>query len=98
MPKPWFFYVLSCKDNSLYTGITTDVERRVKEHNLKKGAKYTRSRVPVMLFYFRKMKNRSDASKLEARFKKLKRAQKLTELCKMVDEDNNIFVKPKVSD
>jgi putative endonuclease len=89
--KSWFFYVLSCSDNSLYTGITTDVDRRVSEHNKKKGAKYTRSRLPVSLLYVRKMKDRSTASKLEARFKKLKRTEKLSQLCKMVEEDNNIL-------
>jgi len=52
MIKPWFIYVVRCSDNSLYTGITTDVMRRVKEHNTsKKGARYTRSRRPVTLAY-----------------------------------------------
>ena len=83
----WFFYVLSCSDKSLYTGVTTDVARRVEEHNKKKGAKYTRSRTPVSLLYFRKMLNRSHAQKLESSFKKLKREKKLERLCEMVDED-----------
>ena len=85
--KKWFFYVLSCCDKSLYTGVTTDVERRLKEHNAAKGAKYTRSRLPVILLYFREMPNRSIAQKKEYKFKKLSRDKKLTELCKMVDED-----------
>ncbi len=85
--KTWYFYVLSCKDQSLYTGVTTDVNRRVKEHNLKKGAKYTRSRTPVMLFYFREVKDRSTAQKLESAFKKLTRSKKLEKLCEMIDED-----------
>ena len=46
--KQWFVYMLRCADNSLYTGITLDIERRVNEHNgIKKGARYTRSRQPV---------------------------------------------------
>lgn len=85
--KSWYFYVLSCRDRSLYTGVTTDIDRRVKEHNEKKGAKYTRSRVPVHLLYSRKMKDRSTAQKLESAFKKLSRPKKLERLCEMVDED-----------
>ena len=71
----------------MYTGVTTDVDRRIMEHNAKKGAKYTRSRVPVSLLYFREMENRSSAQKLESSFKKLKRSKKLEKLCEMVDED-----------
>ena len=71
----------------MYTGVTTDVDRRITEHNAKKGAKYTRSRVPVSLLYFREMENRSSAQKLESSFKKLKRSKKLEKLCEMVDED-----------
>ncbi len=85
--KKWYFYVLSCSDSSLYTGVTTDVNRRVKEHNQKKGAKYTRSRTPVRLWYYREMKDRSTAQKLESAFKKLSRAKKLERLCEMIDED-----------
>ena len=85
--KNWYFYVLSCRDESFYTGVTTDVDRRVKEHNEKKGAKYTRSRVPVRLWYYREMKDRSTAQKLESSFKKLSRSKKLERLCEMIDED-----------
>ena len=87
MSKKWYFYVLSCRDNSLYTGVTTDVQRRLKEHNLAKGAKYTRSRLPVTLLYFQEMPNRSIAQKREYKFKKLSRNEKLSELCKMVDKE-----------
>lgn len=70
--------MLCCADDTLYTGITTDVERRVREHNEDAaGAKYTRVRRPVRLVYSRKYKNRSEASKEEARIKKLSREEKL---------------------
>ena len=73
----WFLYVVMCSDGSLYTGITKDVDRRIKEHNSsKKGAKYTRSRRPVKLVYKRNYHDRSSVSKAEYRFKKLNRKQK----------------------
>lgn len=69
---------MKCADKTLYTGIATDLRRRVLEHNKTKlGAKYTASRRPVKLVYSKKFKNRSLASKEEARIKKLKRIQKL---------------------
>ena len=74
----WHIYIVKCSDNSLYTGITTDVERRVNEHNTsKKGAKYTKSRRPVQLMYFETVSDRSGASKRECAIKKLTRTQKL---------------------
>jgi putative endonuclease len=74
----YYLYILKCADKTLYTGITTDLKRRVAEHNNKKlGAKYTASRQPVKLVYSRKFKNRSLASKAEARIKKLKKSEKL---------------------
>ena len=74
----WYVYIVECADGSLYTGITTDVERRLQEHNYSfKSAKYTRSRRPVRLVWSKEVANRSEASKEEARIKKLKRASKL---------------------
>jgi putative endonuclease len=74
----YHLYMLKCADDSLYTGITTDVKRRLGEHNHGKlGAKYTRSRRPVVLVYTRRFKNRSNASVAEARLKKLSRGEKL---------------------
>lgn len=74
----YYLYILKCADKTLYTGITTDLKRRVFEHNSSKlGAKYTSSRGPVKLVYSEKFKNRSSASKEEARIKKLKRNKKL---------------------
>jgi putative endonuclease len=71
-------YILKCADKSLYTGITTDLKRRVGEHNSSKlGARYTASRRPVKLVYSKKFKNRSLASIAEAKIKKLSRSAKL---------------------
>ena len=76
--SPWYVYVVKCSDNSLYTGITTDINRRVNEHNTSnKGAKYTRTRRPVELKYHEEFTDRSTASKREYAIKKLSRKQKL---------------------
>ena len=78
MKKEWFMYVVRCSDGTLYTGITTDVARRLHEHNgTKKGAKYTRTRRPVEIVYQVYFPNRSSASKAEAKFKKNSRKEKL---------------------
>ncbi len=70
-------YVVKCHDGTLYTGSTTDVSRRVKEHNSDtRGAKYTRSRRPVELVYWIDFHNRSTAQKAESAFKKLSRKKK----------------------
>jgi putative endonuclease len=74
----YFVYMLQCSDNTLYTGIATDVQRRVDEHNSsKKGAKYTKIRRPVKLVYSEECEDRSSASKRECAIKKLKRKEKL---------------------
>ena len=73
----WAVYVVRCKDGSLYCGTTTDVVRRVAEHNTSpRGAKYTRSRRPVTLVQSWPMRNRSEAVKAELRFKALSKAEK----------------------
>lgn len=75
----WFVYMLRCADNSLYTGITTDVERRVDEHNGAKSiTKYTRARQPVALVYKERVETRSEAGKREVALKKLKKEDKET--------------------
>lgn len=72
-------YILECADQTLYTGITVDVKRRVAEHNSSKlGAKYTRARRPVKVVYSKKFRSRSTASKAEAQVKNLSRAEKLS--------------------
>ena len=74
----WYVYIVECADGSLYTGISTDIERRLLEHNFSfKAAKYTRSRRPVRLVWSKEVSNRSEASKEEYRIKKLSRKKKL---------------------
>ena len=78
MKVRWKMYVAQCADGSLYTGITTNIKRRILEHNFgMKGAKYTRSRRPVKLVFSILCENHSEAAKKEAKFKKLTRQQKL---------------------
>ncbi|PCK06681.1 MAG: endonuclease [Alteromonadaceae bacterium] len=73
----WFIYILQCADKTYYTGITTDLDRRVEEHNSSaKGARYTRAKRPVRLVYSEPCDNRSEASKREHQIKKLTRSQK----------------------
>lgn len=75
----YFVYMLECADGTLYTGIATDIERRIDEHNHSpKGAKYTRTRRPVKLVYTEKYSDRSTASKREYEIKKkMSRKEKL---------------------
>lgn len=82
---PYYVYILRCADQSLYTGISTDVARRVQEHNhTKKGASYTRSRQPVSLVYMEEVVDRSAALKREHALRQLSRAEKL-QLIQQVD-------------
>lgn len=77
--KAWFVYILHCADDTLYTGITVELLRRVDEHNSDNvlGARYTRSRRPVALVYTEQQATRAEAAKREAALKKLNRQQKL---------------------
>lgn len=80
-------YVVTCSDKSFYCGITTDLDRRIDEHNTKKkGAKYTKSRRPVTLFFTQEHPSRSAALKAEAAFKKLKRHDKLQYMAGVCEE------------
>ncbi|MBX9809318.1 GIY-YIG nuclease family protein [Candidatus Gracilibacteria bacterium] len=73
----YFCYILRCADNSLYTGITTDLDRRVTEHNHgKKGAKYTQMRRPVELLYNEGFESRSEACKREYEIKQMTKIEK----------------------
>ncbi|MFB5198087.1 GIY-YIG nuclease family protein [Neobacillus sp. KR4-4] len=71
-----FFYVLTCKDGSLYGGYTNNLEKRIKMHNEGKGAKYTRGRGPVELTYYQCFENKGDALRAEYNFKRLTRKKK----------------------
>jgi putative endonuclease len=73
----WFVYILRCADDTLYTGITTDKERRLTQHNKGTAAKYTRVRTPVEMIYSENSDDRSSATKREIAIKKLPRKQKL---------------------
>ena len=75
--KNWQLYILQCGDGTLYTGITNDLEKRLKAHNEKRGARYTRSRLPVTLLYKEDSDSRSAASRREIAIKKLPRGKKL---------------------
>jgi len=75
--KSWFVYLARCSDDSLYCGITTNLERRIAQHNKGIGAKYTKSRRPVVLFKAFTFPDRSNASKEEYRIKQLSRKEKL---------------------
>jgi putative endonuclease len=73
----WYTYIIRCADNTLYTGITIDLERRVGEHNSDdKGAKYTRGRQPVELVYSETFPDRAKASSREAAIKKMRAGEK----------------------
>jgi putative endonuclease len=78
MERSWYVYILRCADTTLYTGVTTDMERRLREHNGKTlGAKYTRIRQPVELVYTEVCLNRGGAQRREAEIKKMSRPDKL---------------------
>ncbi len=72
----WYFYLARCRDDSLYAGITTDLKRRLVEHNEGTGAKYTRSRQPVTLVWWERCGSKSAAAKREAEVKKWGKSRK----------------------
>ncbi|MBU7594107.1 MULTISPECIES: GIY-YIG nuclease family protein [Metabacillus] len=71
-----YFYVLECSDGSYYAGYTVNLERRIHNHNTGKGAKYTRGRTPVKLLYSEKFESKSEALKMEIKFKKFSKKRK----------------------
>ncbi len=73
-----YVYILKCSDNTLYTGWTNDLEKRLLTHNNGKGAKYTRGRLPVEIIYHEKFQDKSSALKREHEIKKLSRTEKLS--------------------
>ncbi|MDF2563658.1 MAG: hypothetical protein K0Q53_53 [Massilibacillus sp.] len=80
-----FTYILECADKTLYTGWTFDVEKRVLAHNTKKGAKYTRNRLPVKVVYVESFSTKIEAQQREYAIKQLNRAEKL----KLISAHNN---------
>jgi putative endonuclease len=75
-PVAWQVYIILCSDNSLYTGITTDIERRMTEHATGTGAKYFRGRTPQQVVYLEDGHDRSSASRREAEIKKMRPDEK----------------------
>lgn len=72
-----YTYILKCSDNTLYTGWTNDLEKRLKAHNAGKGAKYTKTRLPVEIVYYESFEDKIDAMKREYAIKQLSRKEKL---------------------
>ena len=73
----WKVYIVKCSDKTFYTGITNNIKLRLETHNLGKGAKYTKNRLPVILVYLEPVDDKSNALKREIEIKKLNRSQKI---------------------
>ncbi len=73
----WYFYIVECRDKTFYTGITSDLIRRIIKHNRGKGAVYTRLRRPVKLVYWEEFSDKFSAAKREKQIKSLRRAEKI---------------------
>ena len=84
---PFTCYILECADGSYYTGWTTDLQRRVRQHNSGRGSKYTRARRPVKVLYEEDLPDRSSAMRREAQIKKYSRVKK-KELIRKIDGKN----------
>ena len=87
MANTWKLYILLCGDGTLYTGITTDVEKRLEAHRTGKGAKYTRGRGPLELVYREECGDHSAALKRELEIKKLSREEKEKLIQKITPKD-----------
>lgn len=81
----WYVYIIYCNDRSLYTGISNDVDRRIKQHAEGHGAKYFRGRKPLQLVYLESGHTRSTASQREAEIKSLSKEEKI----KLIESKNN---------
>ncbi|GAA6237683.1 GIY-YIG nuclease family protein [Apilactobacillus micheneri] len=77
MVNKYYMYVLLCGDNSLYGGFTNNLQQRLLKHQSGKGAKYTRSHLPVKMIYYESFENKGDALKAEYAFKHQPRSQKI---------------------
>jgi len=76
LAKPWFLYLVRCRNGSLYTGISTNVERRFSEHESGKGAKFLRGKGPLELVFQQQLTDHSEALKTEALIKKMNKKDK----------------------
>ena len=81
----YFIYIVKCKDETYYTGYTTNIEKRIKAHNEGKGAKYTRGRLPVKLVYWEQYEEKTQALKREYAIKQLTRKQKQQLIRRSID-------------
>mgnify|MGYP000412741770 CR=1 FL=1 len=89
--KVWYVYFLRCNDNSLYAGITTDIKRRLHQHNnTKLGAKYTRAKRPVTLVFLEESLNKSTASKREYQLRRLTKNQKELLVSAYLGQQNSV--------
>jgi putative endonuclease len=89
--KAWFVYILRCKGNLLYTGITSDLERRMRQHRSGNGCRFTRCRIPVKLIYREQVSGMSDALKREAEIKRFPRKKKLAVIRNRAGMRKSIF-------
>ena len=89
-----YVYILECKDGTYYTGWTNNLEKRMKEHNEGKGAKYTKARRPVKLVYFETFESKIDAMKREYAIKQMKRSEKI----KLISSINDTLSVKAISD
>jgi len=88
MMNSWLVYLVRCGDNSLYCGITNNLEKRIATHNKGRGAKYTRSRLPVVLVVYSRAMSRSGALKLEYKVKQQKKKLKVDYLKEFIDVED----------
>ena len=82
MERKWFVYILNCADDTFYTGITNDLDRRIKAHNAGTASKYTRVRRPVSIVYSEEVETKGDALRRELQIKRLTRSEKMAIITK----------------
>ena len=82
LERKWFVYILNCADGTLYTGITNDIDRRIKAHNAGTASKYTRVRRPVSIVYSEEVETKGDALRRELQIKRLTRSEKMAIIMK----------------
>lgn len=91
--KKFYTYIVKCSDGTLYTGYTTDIKKRLEAHNAKKGAKYTKTRTPVKLFYFEEFADKSSAMKQEYAMKQFTRIGKIKYVNANINSQKEEFIK-----